>query len=87
MINLEKCVFGVESIDFLGHRVSAAGVEPLPDHMEAVTKFPRPSTVKELQGFLGLVNFYRHFIPAAASILKSLTDSLKGGPKGAERIA
>jgi hypothetical protein len=86
VINLEKCVFGVESIDFLGHRVSAAGVAPLPDHVEAVTKFPRPSTVKELQGFLGLVNFYRRFIPAAASILKPLTDSLKGGPKGAERI-
>ena len=45
VINLEKCVFGVESIDFLGHRVSAAGVAPLPDHVEAVTKFPRPSTV------------------------------------------
>jgi hypothetical protein len=86
VINLEKCVFGVESIDFLGQRVSAAGVAPLPDHVEAVTKFPRPSTVKELQGFLGLVNFYRRFIPAAASILKPLTDSLKGGPKGAERI-
>jgi hypothetical protein len=42
--------------------------------------------VKELQGFLGLVNFYRRFIPAAASILKPLTDSLKGGPKGAQRI-
>jgi hypothetical protein len=54
--------------------------------VQAVTNFPRPSTVKELQGFLGLVNFYRRFIPAAASILKPLTDSLKGGPKGAERI-
>jgi hypothetical protein len=62
---------------------------PLPDHVEAVTKFPRPSTVKELQGFLGLKNFYRLFIPAAASILKPLTDSLKGGPKGggADRLA
>ncbi len=87
VINLEKCVFGVEFLDFLGHRVSAAGVALLPDHVEAVTKFPRPSTVKELQGFLGLVNFYRRFIPAAASILKPLTDSLKGGLKGAERIA
>ncbi len=86
VINLDKCVFGVESIDFVGHRVSATGMGPLPDHMEAVTKFPRPSTVKELQGFLGLVNFYQRFIPAAASILQPPTDSLKGGPKGAERI-
>jgi hypothetical protein len=40
-----------------------------------------------LHGFLGLVNFYWRFILAAASILKPLTDSLKGSPKGAERIA
>jgi hypothetical protein len=37
--------------------------------------FPRPSTVKELQGFFGLVNFYRRFIPAVATIFKPLTDS------------
>jgi cleavage and polyadenylation specificity factor subunit 1 len=42
--------------------------------------------VKELQGFLGVINFYRRFIPAAARILKPLTDQLKGGPKPAAAI-
>ncbi len=58
VINAEKCVFGASSIEFLGHRLSAAGVEPLPAHVAAVVVFPRPSTVKELQGFLGMGNFY-----------------------------
>ncbi len=81
VINLEKCVFGARTIDFLGHRVTADRVSPLPSHVKAVTDFPRPATVKELQGFLGLINFYRRFIPAAAAILKPLTDSLPGADR------
>jgi hypothetical protein len=54
-------VWGASSIDFLGHRVSASGVQPLPSHVAAVQEFPRPVTVRELQAFLGMVNFYRRF--------------------------
>ncbi len=79
VIHLEKCVFGASTIDFLGHRMSAAGVQPLPSHVAAVQDFPRPETVKELQAFLGMVNFYRRFLPAVARTLKPLTDSLRGG--------
>jgi hypothetical protein len=53
VINMEKCVFGAPSTQFLGHHLSAEGVEPLPENVLAVTDFPRPSTVKELQMFLG----------------------------------
>jgi hypothetical protein len=45
VINVEKCVFGASSIQFLGHHLSAEGVEPLPENVSAVTEFPRPSTV------------------------------------------
>ncbi len=47
-----------------------------------VTNFPRLSTVKELQMFLDMVNFYRRFLPGAARELKPLTDCLRGSPKG-----
>jgi hypothetical protein len=86
-INAEKCVFGASSIKFLGNRLSAAGVELLPAHMAAVVDFHRPSTVKELQGFLGMVNFYRRFLPGAAKVLKPLTGCLRGRPKGATIIS
>jgi hypothetical protein len=78
VINVVKCIFGASSIQFL----SAEGVEPLPENVSALTYFPRLSTVKELQMFLGMVNFYRRFLPGAARALKPLTDCLRGGPKG-----
>jgi hypothetical protein len=61
-------------------------VSPIANRVTAINDHPRPTTVKELQGFLGVINFYRRFIPAAAHILKPLTDQLKGGPKPAASI-
>jgi hypothetical protein len=87
VINAEKCVCGVESVDFLGHRVSAAGVLPLPSHVSAVQDFLQPETVKKLQAFLGMVNFYRRFLPAVAKTLKPLTDVLRGNLKSGDVIA
>ena len=63
-INLGKCDFLKEEIDFLGHRVSAAGVTPLGGHVDAIRLVPRPTTPKELQRFLGMVNFYRRHTQA-----------------------
>jgi hypothetical protein len=48
--------------------------------------FPRPNTVKELQGFLGLLNFYRRFLETVARSLQPLTDALKGDKKGADLL-
>jgi hypothetical protein len=82
VINRDKCVFGKSAVDFLGHRVSAAGSQPLHSHVVAIQEHPRPLCVKDLQGFLGVVNFYRRFMPAAAHILLPLTEALKGNPGG-----
>ncbi len=70
------------AVEFLGHKVSAAGVKPLRSHVQAVLAHPEPTNISELQVFLGTVNFYRRFLPAAARTLKPLTDLLVGGPKG-----
>ena len=48
--------------------------------VEAVKRFKRPHTVKSLQRFLGLVNFYRRFLPNIAATMRSLTDALLGTP-------
>ncbi len=81
VLNLEKCQFGREEVDFLGHRISAQGVEPLSSHLSAIQEFGRPADIKALQSFLGLVNFYRRFIPGAARILLPLTNALRGGKR------
>jgi RNase H-like domain found in reverse transcriptase len=67
-------------VEFLGHNISAAGLSLLPQRVEAVSKFPQPQTVKQLQAFLGLFNFYRWFVPAAAAVIRPLTDALRGNP-------
>ncbi len=49
--------------------------------MKALTDFPLPSDLKQLQRFLGLINFYRRFLPGIADTLQPLTDLLRGNPK------
>ena len=80
-INEGKCGFGVSQIDILGHRVSERGICLLPDKVAAVRCFERPCSVKALQQFLGLVNFYRRFLPQIAAKMPPLTDALAGSPR------
>ena len=82
VLNAEKCQLGVKELDYLGHHVSATGITPIIGRVEAIKSFPQPKTVKQLQTYLGMVNFYRRFLPKAAQVLKPLTDSLKGGKPG-----
>jgi transposase InsO family protein len=86
VLNLEKCKFMQSEVEFLGHRISARGIEPMGTHVESILKFPTPTDLKNLQSFLGMVNFYRRFIPHAAHMLKPFTDMLKGGSDKAKFI-
>jgi hypothetical protein len=65
-LNLEKCVFAASELDFLGHRISASGVAPLRDNVQVILDFPRPIDCKAMQRFLGMINFYRCFLPGVA---------------------
>ena len=82
VINVAKCEFGRSSIDFLGHRITPNGAAPLPDKVRAVTTFRQPITIKGLQEFVGMINFYRRFIPSAAKIMSPLFSALSGKAKG-----
>ena len=77
IINPAKCLWAQSTVPFLGHNVTAAGISPMTRHIDAVKTFPMPTDVPSLQRFLGLVNFFRRFIPAASSLLAPLTDALK----------
>jgi hypothetical protein len=86
VINREKCVFGVAAVDFLGHRALMADTSPIASNVAAIQRHPQPTTVKELQGFLGVINFYRRFVPSVAKILRPLTDILRGNPTQAKHL-
>ena len=77
-LNLEKCKFGKPEVEFLGHKVSTSGAVPLTKHTEAIQSFHQPEDKKQLQRFLGMINFYRRFIPRATQLLLPLTNALCG---------
>ena len=70
-------LFGVLELDFLGHHVDATGIHPLEEKVQVVREFPLPTTQRKLREFIGLVNFYRRFIPSCATILQPLNSLLK----------
>ena len=84
IINPSKCSFGVAELDFLGHRVSTDGIQPLQERVRAIQEFPIPPSIRKLREFLGLVNFYHRFIPNCASILEPL-NGLLATPQGCDR--
>jgi hypothetical protein len=86
-INLKKCVFAATSLEILGHTISAMGAAPTAYHAAEIKNCPPLQDIKQLQRFLGMVNFYRRFLPNCAQVLKPLTDFLKGGAKMLEWTA
>ncbi|KAK3527262.1 hypothetical protein QTP86_018631, partial [Hemibagrus guttatus] len=80
-IKLEKCEFHRSMVTFLVYVISHQGVEMDVVKVWAVTEWPAPSTVRELQRFLGFANFYRRFIRNYSSVAGPLTSLLRGKPK------
>lgn len=73
----EKCEYLRKEVAYLGHIISDEGVKPNPEKIKAVTQFPVPKSVKDIQSFLGLVSYYRRFIPDFSKFAKPLTNLLK----------
>ena len=67
-----KCSFLKKHIQYLAHIVSGEGIKPVPEKLSAIQQMPRPYTPKEVKQFLGLVGYYRRFIPRYADIVRPL---------------
>ncbi|XP_064485913.1 uncharacterized protein LOC135398442 [Ornithodoros turicata] len=80
VVNAAKCEFGKPSLEFLGHIISSDVIRPLDHKVLAIRNFRMPTSLRKLREFLGMVNFYRRFIPGCARILRPLTDMLRGTP-------
>ena len=77
----EKCHFFKHKVSFLGHTVSADGVETDPLKISAVKDYPKPTTEKKLRQFLGLTSYFRRFVHGVAQIAGPLTDILSTGTR------
>ena len=73
-INAAKCLFAVESLDFLGHHISSARIRPMAAKVADIREFPQPESQRQLCRFLGMVIFYHRFIPNCAHTLAPLHD-------------
>ncbi|KAK3556304.1 hypothetical protein QTP70_007132 [Hemibagrus guttatus] len=80
-VKLEKCEFHRSTVTFLGYVISHQGVEMDVVTVRAVTEWPAPTTVRELQHFLGFAKFYRRFNRNYSAVAGPLTSLLRGKPK------
>ena len=71
-IKPEKCVWKVKEINFLGLVIEEEGVKMQEEKVTGVLEWPRSKTVKEVQKFLGLANYYRQFVKDFAKLAKLL---------------
>ena len=73
----EKCKFEKQEVDYLGLIISPDKVAMDPMKVEAVVKWPTPTNLKDVRGFVGFANFYRRFIQDFSTICRPLHDLTK----------
>ena len=71
-----KCNFLRPRVEYLGHLIDSQGLRATKSKVEAIENAPPPQNVQQLRSFLGLLNYYRKFIPDLASIIHPLTTLL-----------
>ena len=76
-LSIDKCTIGVKSVTYLGYKIDQEGIHPTKEKVKAIAEAPAPTNVTQLKAFLGLLNFYRRFLPQASSMLAPLNCLLK----------
>lgn len=74
---LSKCSFWLKEVAFLGHVISIQGVAVDLGKIEAMISWPRPCTVSEIRGFLGLAGYYHRIVHGFSHIVVPLTRLIK----------
>ncbi len=77
LIKMSKCSWGQTELPYLGHIVSKDGIKVDPKKIEAVSSWPEPTNLNEIQQFLGLTNFFRKYIQGYTNLTMPLTVLLK----------
>ena len=75
--NPEKCTWDVQETEFLGHRLSPGKIEPMGSKIEAISSFGAPTSLEEVRRFLGMVGYYRKFIPHCADLMEPINELTK----------
>ena len=76
-LNPKKCHFGVKEITYLGHRITEDGIFPGQEKVDKIKQIKAPKTKRQVRALLGLVGYFRNFVPAFATHAKPLNDLLR----------
>lgn len=76
-LNLEKCAFFVEKVDYLGYELTPEGIHPDTASIQAIRDLPEPQNADQLRKFLGMVSFYAKFFKGMAETAATLYDATK----------
>lgn len=76
-VNFKKCDFAKGKIKFLGHVVGSGSHEPDPEKVEAIKNLQSPKTKKDVRSILGLLSYYRNYVPCFSEIAAPLTNLTK----------
>ena len=79
-----KCVVAVRNVSFLGHLIGNGMIQPLPEKVVSILKCQRPCTKKQVRSFLGLIGYYRNFIPNFSAVSAPLSHLTKKGQPNKE---
>jgi len=80
-VNPAKCEWGVKETDWLGHWLTPEGLKPWKKKIQGILQLDHPKTLRQLRGFIGMINFYCNFWERRAHILAPLTALAKVDPK------
>ena len=80
-INLAKCHFAKEKIEWLGHNITQSGVTPLSSKTDAIGKLSAPTDLKKLRSFMGSVHHLGKFIPNLSQLCYPFRPLLKKNSK------
>lgn len=72
-----KCAFDVSELAFLGHKVTARSISPLPEKIGSIVNTPVPTDVAALRSFLGRVEYYWIFVPRLAQVVEPMRVPLR----------
>ena len=80
-LKLAKYEFLRDKIQFLGHVIDHEGIRTIPEKTKEISKIKSPANMDDAKAFLGVLNYYRRFIPAFADLMHPIQKQLKRNVK------
>ena len=74
-----KCEIDMDSVQYLGYKVSREGLTPLPDKLKPILEAPAPTNVAEVKSFLGMITYYVRFLPNISTIMEPIHELTRTG--------